>query len=75
MQTITDPRLMLCDRRAVLQSVIAKQQAALAELGCGCGRGTCMDEAAREQLATLIRRNARSVSDLTDLITDYPRFG
>jgi hypothetical protein len=67
--TLTDPRLALADRRAVLQGVLRLQRTALKAI-CGCDR--CGGQGAREQLVDAIGKNVRSVSELSDLICDYP---
>ena len=68
--TLTDPRLALWDRRAVLMRVRAQQRVTFKTL-CGCER--CGDAAAREQLAGLIHKNTQDIDAIEDLITDQYR--
>ena len=71
-QTVTDHRPALWVKRAQLVTVLNSQRNALAQLGCGCGHGACMNEAAREQLRALIRRNEQTLQGMNDLISQRP---
>lgn len=71
-QTKADPRPALWTARARLVENITRQRRALVLLGCGCGHGTCRNDAAREQLLTLIHTNQARLDDLNDAIAQRP---